>query len=140
MATVCVICEKEKAGTPVYEDIIIRSIRRVKQGIKGIIRRVAPSLLPSAPSILVPQNNKLVVCKGCAQEHAKRRANFEKWLIIYVGLGGLMAVVFLILSQSLMAVFAGVVILMFMAALALLSYWPSLEDAAPKARAGKRKK
>ena len=142
MATVCVICEKEKAGTPVREDVIIRSIRRVKQGFKGILERIAPSLLPSAPGILVPQNNRLIVCKECAPEHAKRRANFEKTLIMYVGLGGLMAVLFLILSQSFMAVFAGAVILAFMAALAVLSYWPSLEEGrvAQAARASKRKK
>jgi len=57
--SVCIICGKRKKGYEVEEDLVIRSIRKIKK-IFGIEKR-----------------NKLVVCKECYPKYLQMRKKFE---------------------------------------------------------------
>ena len=108
MVTKCILCEKDKKGEPVSDDLIIRSVRRLKKATN------------------TAQNNKLVVCKDCMPEHLKRRANFEKWLVRHGALGAIVAIVFFLMNPSLQTLAFGIFIVLLMLVLSLAYYHPSL--------------
>ena len=120
MATKCLICEKNKKGSPISDDVVIRSIRRIK-------RRFG-----------IAKNNKIVICKDCMSQHLERRANFEKRLVRYGALGFIVAAVLIILSPSLFSVFAGLFMGLLMLSFALPSYHPALVSYPKKRGKGKK--
>ncbi|MCD6549102.1 hypothetical protein J7K41_00090 [Candidatus Micrarchaeota archaeon] len=73
---ICIICEKEREGVPIKEDLVIRTIRRIKEKL-GIAK-----------------GYKLVVCRECWEEYVKRRKSYERNMITW-GLLGLAAVIFM---------------------------------------------
>lgn len=105
MKTVCIMCKKEvDGGVEVVDDIVIRVIRK----IKTILR--------------VVQGNRLVVCKDCLAEHAKRRAEFEKTVVVYGVLATLIFLVLIFLSPRLPSVLSGIIFAVFIMSLALIRY------------------
>ena len=108
MAIKCIICGNDKKGTPVSDDLIIRSIRRVKQTLN------------------IAQNNKLVVCRKCMPEHLKRRENFEKRVVRYGAIGVIIAIVLLLLLQTWNSLVAGALIVILMLSFTITGYHPSL--------------
>jgi len=83
LVEVCLICEKNKSGTKLKEGFIINNIRKIKK-IFGIAK-----------------GNKLVVCDSCMEEYKKRRQNFEKTILLWSILGGILAL-FIIIPSVLM--------------------------------------
>ncbi len=67
---VCIICHEgiAEGGTPVKDDIIIRTIRNIKKRLR------------------VAQNNTLVVCEKDLPEYQKRRKKFEKDIVVVAGI------------------------------------------------------
>ncbi len=128
MAIVCVVCHQEKRGAPVNDDLVIRSIRRIKKGIAGITTRYAPALMRFLPEHFVPQNNTLVVCKDCMEEHKKRRGDFEKNLVRFGALGFIMWALLVLFGRTLALAFFGFVIFLVMLLFALPYYHPSLNQ------------
>jgi hypothetical protein len=108
MPTVCIICEKEKHGERISDDIVISTIRAVKAKFGWA------------------KNNTLVVCSDCMQEHKKKRATFERRIVWYGGLGVIFAALLMLVSFSLPAIFGGLIIVAILVFTALLSYHPTL--------------
>ncbi len=108
MATVCIICKQEKNGTQVYDDFIIKLIRKLKRATN------------------TAQNNKLVVCRGCMEEHLKRRKSFETWFVRYLAIGVIVTAVLVLLTRNLASLLMGALLVLFMLALAIPFYHPSL--------------
>ena len=72
---VCIICNKDVTGkraVRVKDDFVIRTIRRVKQ-ILGVAK-----------------NNELYVCEDDFEEYKKRRSSFEKSIMIFGAMAGLL--------------------------------------------------
>jgi predicted RND superfamily exporter protein len=122
MATKCIVCKKDRKGLEVYDDLMIRSIRRVKTALNMV------------------QNNKLVVCTGCMGEHLKRRKTFEKWLVIYGAVGlSVMLIVLLMSPDKLKALLLGLFLLALMVLLSVVTYYhPSLKNYPKEGGKGKR--
>lgn len=127
---VCVICQKERSGAQVKEDFVIKGIRKIKKIFKAAT------------------GNKLVVCEECGEIAKKKRQNFEKTLLTYLGLGGiilLIMIVFALLSGGpILSILQSIVVLMFfvilLGALSLLNYFPSFEGYETAKKAIKEKK
>ncbi|MFH1447721.1 MAG: hypothetical protein ABIG39_02560 [Candidatus Micrarchaeota archaeon] len=124
MASKCIVCGKNKTGVQVSEDMVIRSIRRIKQ-VLGIAK-----------------NNKLVVCKKCIPEHTKKRAAFEGKIVRYGGFGIIILIVFLLLSLSIKSLVAGIFITLLMLSFTLTDYYPTIrkKNQKPRSRVRKAKK
>jgi uncharacterized membrane protein YeaQ/YmgE (transglycosylase-associated protein family) len=119
MARMCIVSRKEVPageGTPIREDAIIRTIRVVK-GKLGIL-----------------QNNELVVSDEALEEYTKKREKFEKMAVIHATVGAILVVAFifgpLLLGAPFnpMGVLFSIILGLLVAALALLSYVPALDD------------
>ncbi len=119
MARMCIVSRKEVPageGTPIREDAIIRTIRVIK-GKLGIL-----------------QNNELVVSNEALEEYTKKREKFEKMAVIHATVGAILVVAFifgpLLLGAPFnpMGVLFSIILGLLVAALALLSYVPALED------------
>lgn len=124
---VCIICGKEKDGTPIKDDIVIRTIRK----IKGALR--------------LATNNTLVVCRECTDDYAKKRAKFEKTLVQYVVVAAILLVLILVLPLlsgklfSLESLIFGILIGIFIIALSLIGYMPkTAEKKAAERKKGRR--
>jgi len=125
---VCIICNKEKSGTPIKEDIVIRTIRRIKEALR------------------ISTGNKLVVCNEHIEEAKKRREKFEKSILTYGGIGAVLGIILVILAifsqKSIVAILQTIVLLIFlvlvMAALSLYQYFPAIEEA--KGASAKKRK
>lgn len=128
MAKVCIICEKEVAsGALVEDDVVIRSIRRIKQSLR------------------VAKNNELYVCAADMGAYAKKRQSYERKLALYFVIGG---VVFLLLAVlplftfgfSLYSAFLGAAIGAFIVLLPVVtSHTPKLASGAAPAADGAKK-
>jgi hypothetical protein len=121
MATKCIVCQKTKSGAGVSDDPVIVAIRRVKR------------------SVGIAQNNRLVVCAGCMDEHVKRRARFEKRMVRYGAMGAIITVLFMFLAPSINSFLLGLFMTLMLLAFALISYWPSLADGKRAPRRRKKK-
>ncbi|MBD3389419.1 hypothetical protein GF415_00495 [Candidatus Micrarchaeota archaeon] len=118
MARMCIISREEVPegeGTPIKEDAIIRTIRRIK-GKLGIL-----------------QNNQLVVSDEHLEEYRKKREKFEKMAVIHTAVAAILVVILtlgpLLLGApiNLVSIFFALVLGIMIAALSLLSYVPGLE-------------
>lgn len=114
----CVITRKEVPegkGTPIREDAVIRTIRKIKARL-GIL-----------------QNNVLVVSDEALEEYKKKRSNFEKMAVVYATIAAVIVVVLIFgpllvggqfnIVNVLFALIFGAMVM----ALSLLSYVPALQ-------------
>ena len=106
---VCIICQGERNGSRVRDDVFIRSVRSIKRMLG------------------ISTNNVLVVCNVCLPEHKRRRSAFEKKLLQYGAFGGFMGLIVLVLSRTLQGLVLAVLMAVFVASLALVQYHPSSE-------------
>ncbi len=131
MDTVCIVCQNERDGKPapkdvlrrieregaeVSDDVVIRSIRRVKKAFN------------------IAQNNRLVVCPDCMDEHVKKRKNFEKWLVIYGALGATITLItFLVAPDKLRGIFIGLLLTAAILLFGVMTYYhPALKSYSEK--------
>lgn len=106
----CIICSKENVkGFPVVEDKIIGLIRTLKSKF-GIVK-----------------GYKLMVCNDCEKEYEKKRKTFERNLILYGGLGVVIALLLLFLNFSIGSFLSGLLLFIVLIILALLKYVPRIE-------------
>ncbi|MDO8340277.1 MAG: hypothetical protein Q7T16_06490 [Candidatus Burarchaeum sp.] len=106
---ICIICQQEKDGYAVRNDIFIAAIRGIKQ------------------TLGIATNNVLVVCNDCASEHRKRRSGFEKTLLQYGVFGAIIGILLLAISLSLSGLLMAAFMVLFMLALAVIHYHPASE-------------
>lgn len=86
MAKVCIICNKELSSGKAYrvkEDIIIRTIRKIKNALK------------------IAYNNELFVCENDVKIHDEKRKKFERMLVLYIAFA--LIVVVLLIAIPLLA-------------------------------------
>ncbi|MDE1810634.1 MAG: hypothetical protein KGH66_01150 [Candidatus Micrarchaeota archaeon] len=107
----CIICGEKRNGLAVKEDYQIRAIRWFKRK--------------------VTRNEKgygLVVCKECYPKYRKQKDSYNKKQGIYLAIGIIFAFFLAAFSGSNIgvAILYGAVVIIFMYALAQLSYMPSL--------------
>lgn len=116
MAKVCIICEKEvQHGHAVQDDFVIRAIRKVKQRLN------------------MARNNVLVVEEGCLEEYRKRRAKYERDVVIRVVFAAIILLVFVLLpifttGFSVWATLLGLVLAGMFMALSLFSHFPKIAE------------
>lgn len=77
---VCVLCGKETIGYPLKDDLIIKGIRKIKSALK------------------IARGTKLIVCDEDLEKALKKREEFEKKLLTYCGLGGIIGIIIVITS------------------------------------------
>lgn len=114
--TACIVCQKEGVpGNRIRDDVILRTIRNIKTRL-GIRRGFT-----------------LVVCDADLETYKKKRQNFEKMAVLHataaVIVVGILFLAPLILGApfSLVNLFFALILGLMIAALAILSYIPSLE-------------
>ncbi len=104
----CVICEKDKKGVEVVDDLVIHAIRKFKKKLR------------------FETGNKLVVCSECMPEHERRRKKFEQSLVTNGGFGVILLIV-LGLIGGLNGILYGVLLVVLMLLLTLIVYWPAVK-------------
>jgi p-aminobenzoyl-glutamate transporter AbgT len=118
MARMCIVSRKEvgpKEGTPIRDDAIISTIRKIKKRL-GIL-----------------QNNELVVSEEKLEEYKKKRSKFEKMAVIHVTVAAILVLllalgpIMLGMPFDVVRIFFALLLGAMVAALALLSYIPALE-------------
>ncbi len=119
---ICIICQKEKKGRVVLDDVVINSIRWLKQKL-GIAAK-----------------NRLYVCEECVPEHKKRRASFEKTLVFYGAIGVIIILAVLLLSPKIGSLLVAIFFGLFVLALSLLHYVPAVEEIPERKETKKEKK
>jgi uncharacterized protein YhaN len=118
MTKVCIIHQKPSDGVPVKDDVILKTIRKIKRAFK------------------ISTGNQLVVCKAHLEEARKKRSKFEKSLMTAAGIGALFGIIMLVVSilsqKSIFDILRALVLLVFlvvvMASLSLYQYFPALEE------------
>ncbi len=126
MARICIVSRKEVplgSGTPVKQDAIIGTIRKIKARL-GIL-----------------QNNELVVSDECLEQYQKKRSKFEKMAVVYTTIAAVLVLLLVFApllfgaTFNLMSIFFAIILGIMIAALALLGYVPGLdtgEEAKPR--------
>lgn len=132
--SICIICEKEKKGIPIKEDRVLGVIRAIKDRL-GIAK-----------------HNKLYVCESCWPKYKEKRKKFEKSMMIWGVIAGVIAIaliaasifttglsdVFALLKNIIIAVMVFVIIMVLIG----LGYVPSTEYSLgekPRKKAGTAK-
>ncbi len=111
----CIICTKETTkGHKVIEDKIIEFIRMVKSKF-GIVK-----------------GYKLVVCDECIEKYEKKRKDFERKSIFFIGIGVILAIVLLLLNLSIGSLLGGLFLLLIMIIISLMNYVPQIEKEVKK--------
>lgn len=80
LGEVCLICEKNKKGSRLKEGFIIKTIRKIKNKLG------------------ISKGNTLVICDSCTNEYIKRRQGFEKTILIWSIIGGILSLLLIIPS------------------------------------------
>lgn len=118
------VCGKEKNGTEVEEDYVIKAMRWFKTNVTRNAK-----------------GYRIVVCKECMPQYRKLRAKFVRRRILYVGLGLVFTITIAAVSggRYLGIIGFGVAITAFLYLLSLVSYMPALkgesnEGEKPKSR------
>ncbi len=107
----CVICGKANDGIEIQEDQILGLLRWFK---RNVTRN--------------EKGYKLVVCKSCYPIYTKSRKRFVNRQVLYVGLGVILSLLLVIGGgNKLLAVLYSIIVIVFMYALSLLSYMPTLK-------------
>ena len=131
---VCIVCGQEKTGYPVEDDVVLSTLRAIKQRLG------------------ISTGNKLVVCKEDVEKAKEKRARFEKYLMWYGILAAAAFFIVLFSSSSLFVLLWAPIAALFVMLLALTMYYPKVilpkSDEAEKekkaneekVKAGKKKK
>jgi len=115
---ICLICEKNREGTPIKEGHVIKLIKKIKQ------------------TFGIAKGSRLVICSSCMQEYTKRRTGFEKtimiWMIIGLILALLLVVPPILLGDNILGILRSigvsiVLIIVLLVLVGLVRYIPSLE-------------
>ncbi|MEM2174616.1 MAG: hypothetical protein QXI58_03205 [Candidatus Micrarchaeia archaeon] len=114
---ICIICQKEALGFPIKEDIVIRGIRKVKK------------------TFGIAKGTTLVVCDEHVEEGFKKRERFEKNLLTYCGIGGIIGIILIIASiltgRDILGILSSIVLLIVLVGVMLLFslayYFPDVE-------------
>lgn len=114
---VCIVCGQEKGAYPVEDDIVLRSIRSVKQATHS------------------STGNVLMVCADDVETARAKRSRFEKTAMTYAALGACVLLISLFAGAFPMSVAYGFLGMVFVMSLSLVSYYP--RAALPKAQGGK---
>ncbi len=119
----CMICGKEKSGTDVKEDYVIKVMRWFKENVTRNAK-----------------GYRIVVCDACMPQYRKIRTKFTRRKIIYVALGLIFTITIVIFSGGRYpsAIAYGLGITIFLYLLSLISYVPELREKAAKASAARR--
>ncbi len=106
------VCGKEKNGTDVEVDHVIRAMRWFKENVTHNAK-----------------GYRIVVCRECMPEYRKLRAKFVRRRLMYVGLGIVFTITVAVVSggRYLGIIAYGVAITAFLYALSLVSYMPALK-------------
>lgn len=105
------MCGKAVDGIDVKNDYVIDAIRFFNRKILHKYR-----------------NYRLVVCKDCYIKYNKGRKGFVKKQAAYIGIGIIFAIFLMIGSGgNLVALFYGIIVIIFMYVLSLISYLPALK-------------
>jgi len=104
---VCIVCHKARTGERVYDDVFISTMRSLKR------------------TLGLSTNNILVVCKDCVPVHRKRRSTFEKKVLQYGAFGLVLGAILLFISRSLQGLLMALLMVLFMAILAMITYHPA---------------
>jgi len=107
--SICIVCRHEKSGSAVKDDVLIRSIRSIKQALN------------------IAANNRLVVCEECAPAHRQRREAFERKLLQYGAFGAILVIAFTLLSRTIQGFLMSLLLGAFVASLAIFQYTPASE-------------
>ena len=115
MAKVCIICYQEKDGTLVQDDLVIRTIRGIKQRLK------------------MAKGNTLVVCRDDMAAYAKKRQKYERDLIIHVVIAGVVLVAFVLApiftsGFSISAVLLGLLLAALIVGMTVFSHCPKIVE------------
>ncbi len=106
----CIICTKENVeGSSVVEDKVIEVLRKIK-GKFGAVK-----------------GYKLMVCDDCLEKYEKRRKTFERNIIIYGGIGIVIALFLLIFNFSIGSLLAGIILFLVLMIMAMMGYTPRIE-------------
>ncbi|MGB9703593.1 MAG: hypothetical protein ACP5HJ_00505 [Candidatus Micrarchaeia archaeon] len=107
----CIMCGKRRKGYEVEEDLVIKSIRRIKK-VFGIEKK-----------------NKLVVCKECYPRYLKERKKFEdKQKHFAILLTIFFLIVFIFSPDKLSAVFFFLIFSFLFLILLIPYYVPKIKD------------
>lgn len=108
----CVYCGQARPGLRVREDYVIKAMRWFNRSVLHKYR-----------------NYTLVVCKECYPTYKKSRAKYARKQITYVVIGFLFAGLLVAVSGgNAFAFLYGMAVIVFMYALSLISYVPSLKE------------
>jgi len=116
---VCIVCGQERTGYPVKDDIVLATLRGIKQRLH------------------ISTGNKLVVCEEDVEKAQAKRARFEKYLMWYGILAAAVFFIILFSSSSPIALFWAAIAALFVMLLSLFSYYPKVIVSKP-AEAGKK--
>ncbi|MDE1767989.1 MAG: hypothetical protein KGH64_01240 [Candidatus Micrarchaeota archaeon] len=122
MVKYCIMCGKQRNGLAVADDSVLEAMRWFKRNVTKN-----------------EQKNALVVCKECYQNYAKARSRYTSRRALYLIIGGAFLVMAILISFSLVAIIAGVAVVIIMYFVSLLNYIPDLKIYADKANAEKNK-
>jgi hypothetical protein len=119
----CMICGKEKNGTEVKEDFMIKAMRWFKENVTRNAK-----------------GYRIVVCSECMPQYRKIRGKFTRRKLIYVALGIIFTITIVAFSGGRYpsAIAYGLGITVFLYLLSLISYVPELVEKPAKASAGRR--
>jgi hypothetical protein len=120
----CMICGKERNGTWVEEDHVIKAMRWFKQNVTHNAK-----------------GYRIVVCRECMPEYRKLRGKFVRRRAMYVAFGVIFALSIAVVSggKYLGVIAFGLAAIAFLYCLSLVSYMPALKgedegQASPKSR------
>jgi hypothetical protein len=130
MTKICVVCHKEKQGRPVRDDIVLKSIRRVKEVLK------------------ISTGNDLVVCPDDYEEAKKRRQDFEKSLLTAGGIGAVLGIILVVIAvisgRDIIGILSSILFLIALviifALLSFYKYFPAVEEKPTAERAKEKPK
>ncbi len=105
----CIVCEKQKDGIDVQDDLVLDSIRWFKTNVTHNER-----------------NNRLVVCRGCYVSYKSKRARFESRRRIYLILGFVFVALFVVVSPGLSSALVGAGLFVLFWLFSLLNYTPRI--------------
>jgi len=109
---VCIVCRKPKKGYPVEDDPVLMIIRGVKQRFGWA------------------KGNRLVVCSEDLETARKKRARFEKYLMLYGLFAFALILVTFLTARSITGFFWGAAGAIFLMVLSIPIYYPKVD--APK--------
>ena len=106
------ICGKEKNGTDIEEDHVVKAMRWFKENVTHNAK-----------------GYRIVVCRECMPEYKKLRSKFVRRRAMYIGLGVVFTISIAAVSggRYLGIIVCGLAVIAFLYCLSLVSYMPALK-------------